>query len=120
MDEQKQDNQLEQQLCADAAFKTYREQCTIEMGGERGLGKSVLVAQQDDDDNFVKAPGLEPHHQFSIISKTLIGEGSYPSAEMQSAYSTVPTNWNSIWIRCAIRKREREKNVKGERRWDNV
>ena len=29
---------------------------------------------------------------FNVISRTLIG-GSYPSAEVQSVYSTAPANW---------------------------
>ena len=37
----------------DIALKTYREQLTIEMGGERGSGISVLVAQHDDDDEYL-------------------------------------------------------------------
>ena len=34
----------------DVAMNNYRGQCTIETGGERGSGRSVLVARQDDDD----------------------------------------------------------------------
>ena len=30
---------------------------------------------------------------FSVVNRTLIGRGSYPSAEMQSMYSTAPANW---------------------------
>ena len=53
-----------------------------------------------------KAPELpEPHHQmqFSIIIRTLV-RSSYPSAEMQSVYSTVPTYWGTfsgsgVWAR---------------------
>ena len=38
-----------------------------------------------------KAPELETYHQmqFSVIS----GHSSYPSAEMQSAYSIAPPDW---------------------------
>ena len=36
---------------------------------------------------FPKAPGLEPHHQI------VVGGEFYPSAEMQSVYSTVPADW---------------------------
>ena len=47
---------------------------------------------------------LEPQHQiFSVIFRTLVGGGSYPSAEMPSVYSTVPadcamrdTRWNGV------------------------
>ena len=35
----------------DVALKTYREQWTIETGGERGSGRSVQVAWHDDDDD---------------------------------------------------------------------
>ena len=52
---------------------------------------------------FPKAPTLlEPHHQmkFCDISRTLVrgggggggGERSYPSADMQSVYSTAPAD----------------------------
>ncbi len=30
---------------------------------------------------------------FSVISRTLVREGSYPSAEVQSVYSTAPADW---------------------------
>ena len=30
---------------------------------------------------------------FSVISRTFMGGGSYPSAEKQSVYSTAPINW---------------------------
>ena len=30
---------------------------------------------------------------FSVISRTLVGGGSYPSAEKQSVYSTAPADW---------------------------
>ena len=40
---------------------------------------------------FPKAPALlECHHQlFSVISRTLVGGGLTPTAEMQSVYSTI-------------------------------
>ena len=39
---------------------------------------------------FPKAPALlKPHHH----NRTLVGGGSYPSAEKQSVYSTAPANW---------------------------
>ena len=43
---------------------------------------------------FPKAPGLEPRNQmlYTIKSRTRV-EGSYPSTEMQSAYSTAPADW---------------------------
>ena len=55
MDEQRQDDQLEPIYNSsvpiqDVAFKTFREQWTIETGGERGSGRSVLAVQHDDDD----------------------------------------------------------------------
>ena len=34
--------------------------------------------------------------QFSDISRTLIGERSDPSVEMQSVYSTSPADWASL------------------------
>ena len=35
----------------DITLKTYREQWRIETGGERGSGRSLLVARHDDDDD---------------------------------------------------------------------
>ena len=45
---------------------------------------------------FLKALGLEPHHrmQFIVLSRKLV-ERSYPSAEMQSVYSTALTDWDA-------------------------
>ena len=56
MDEKRQENPLEPIYNSsvpiqDVDLKTYRERCTIETGGERGSGKSVLAAQHDDDDD---------------------------------------------------------------------
>ena len=42
---------------------------------------------------FPRTLELEPHHlmEFSVISKTFVGGGGpYPTAEMQSVYSTAP------------------------------
>ena len=55
MDKQRQDNQLDPIYNSsvpiqDVALKTYRKRWTIEMGGKRGSGRSVLVAWHDDDD----------------------------------------------------------------------
>ena len=57
MDAQRLDNQLEpidgsSVLMQDVAWKTCREQWTIETGDERGSGKSVLAARHDDDDDI--------------------------------------------------------------------
>ena len=54
MDEQRQDDQLEpiynsSVLIQDIALKTSREQWTIEKGGERGSGRSMLAVRHDDD-----------------------------------------------------------------------
>ena len=56
MDEQRQDDQQEH-ICncsmpiQDVALKTYWERWTIETGGVRGSGRSLLVVRQDDDDD---------------------------------------------------------------------
>ena len=57
MDEQRQDDQLKpiynsSELIQDIALKTSQEQWTIEMGGKRGSGRSILAAQHDDDDDY--------------------------------------------------------------------
>ena len=55
MDKQRQDDQLEA-ICnssvsiQDVVLKTYREQWTIEAGGERESGRSMLAVQYDNDD----------------------------------------------------------------------
>ena len=38
---------------------------------------------------FLKIPGLELHHQMVSYPGYKMEGGSYPSAEMQSAYSTI-------------------------------
>ena len=52
MDEQRQDDQLEPIYVSiqDITLKTCREQWTIDMGGGKGSGRSVLAARHDDDD----------------------------------------------------------------------
>ena len=52
MDEQRQDDQLEPMYnCSvpiqDLAYKIFRERWTIETGGERGSGRSMVVARYD-------------------------------------------------------------------------
>ena len=51
MDEQKQDDQLEPVPIQDVALKTYRKQWTIENGGEKGSGISVLMARLDSENH---------------------------------------------------------------------
>ncbi len=56
IDEQRQDDQLEPIYNSavpilDLALKTYRERWTIETGGERGSGRFVLAARNDDDED---------------------------------------------------------------------
>ena len=36
---------------------------------------------------------------FKVISRTLIGVGSYPPAEMQSVYSTNPPDWSWFLVK---------------------
>ena len=38
-------------LIQDVALKTYRKRWTIEKGGGRGPGRSVLMVRHDDDDD---------------------------------------------------------------------
>ena len=56
IDEQRQDDQLEPIYNSsvpiqDVALKACRERWMIETGGEKGSGRSVLVARHDDDDD---------------------------------------------------------------------
>ena len=41
---------------------------------------------------FTKATELEPHHQIVSYTAYSLRKGSYPSLEMQSVYSTAPTD----------------------------
>ena len=63
MDEQRQDNQQEPIYNSsvpiqDIAWKISWEQWTIEMGGKRESGRSVLAAQHDDDDRINQKENL--------------------------------------------------------------
>ena len=56
MDEQRQDNQQEctynsSVLILDVALKTYWVQWTIEKGGKKWSGRSMLMVRHDDDDD---------------------------------------------------------------------
>ena len=49
---------------------------------------------------YSASPKLQHHWNiaiilFSVISRTLVVVGSYPSEEMQSGYSTAPADWAS-------------------------
>ena len=60
MDEPRQYDQLEpiynsSAPIQDVALKTPREQWTIETGGKRGSGRSVLAARRDDDDDDMES-----------------------------------------------------------------
>ena len=62
-DEQRQNDQLESIYnrsvpMQDIARKISRERRTIETGGEKGSGKSVLAARHDDDDDDENANNL--------------------------------------------------------------
>ena len=57
MDEQRQDDQLETTYSSsvpirDVALKTYQKWRTIEKGGEKRSGISVLMVWHDDDDSY--------------------------------------------------------------------
>ena len=62
MGEQRQDDQLEPTYNSsvpiqDVALKTYRERWTIEKGGKRGSGISMLMVRHDDGDDDQSTPG---------------------------------------------------------------
>ena len=42
---------------------------------------------------FHKVPVLPDHQIVYVNSRTLVEEGSYPSAEKKSVYSTAPSDW---------------------------
>ena len=57
MDKQRQDDQLDPIYNSsvpiqDVVLKTYRERWTIETGGKRRSGRSLLVARHVDDDDI--------------------------------------------------------------------
>ena len=69
MDEQRQDDQLEptyniSMLIQNVALKTCRNQWTIEKGGEKGSGISVLMMRQDNDDDDLKKKKSLPLQQY--------------------------------------------------------
>ena len=80
MNEQKQDDQLEPTYnCSvpiqDVALKTYREQETIEIGGQSGPGGFAPTAWHDDDDDDEFLTDYDHHHfgdHFFIIIKISI------------------------------------------------
>ena len=84
MDKHMQDNQLESTykssvLIQDVALKTYHERWTIEKGGGRGSGRSVLMAGHDDDDGFYGIPTIvgylmpNPLYTYILIYMTWFG-----------------------------------------------
>ena len=48
---------------------------------------------------------------YSVISRTLIGGGSYPSAGKQSVYSTAPADWAIYWNDITWRKKREKKEL---------
>ena len=60
----------------DVALKTYRERWTIERGGRRGSGRSVLAVRHDDDESysFVLSWTLEKSNSFI---QTFLGVEKY-------------------------------------------
>ena len=50
---------------------------------------------------------------FSVIFRTLIGWGSYPSAEMQSVYSTALADWASHLAKTYIHNRCADGGARG-------
>ena len=59
-------------LVQDVALKTYREWWTIEKGGGRGLGRSVLVAWQDNDDSKDHFIHLQWIFRVNIVSNVFL------------------------------------------------
>ena len=83
MDEQKQDDQLKSIYNSsvpiqDVALKTYWKWWTIEMGGERASGRSMLMVRYDDEyqensintihDKFI-SPAGQLDHQILILNR---------------------------------------------------
>ena len=74
MDEQRQDDQLEPTHSSsvpiqDVVLKTCRKQWTIEKGGEKGSGISVLMVRHDDDDEVKRDTGsLLPPYKGQEVS----------------------------------------------------
>ena len=53
-------------LIQDIALKTFWEQWTIETGGERGSGRSVLAEQHDDNDDVVNSVLRQKTNKFLL------------------------------------------------------
>ena len=69
------------------------------LSGATTLGQSGPESEGNKGySTFPKALALlEPQHKIiSVISRTLIGWGSYSSAEMQSVYFTAPADWATL------------------------
>ena len=59
-----------------------------------------------------KTPSLvQPHHIFSVIFRTFVGGGSYPSVEMQSVYSTAPPDFARMKVRYGRSGVERKRQI---------
>ena len=77
MDEQRQEDQLDSIYNSpvpirDVALKTCWERWTIEKGGGRGSGRSVQVAQQDDDDEYNRNIVLDRNtSQYTTVKNVL-------------------------------------------------
>ena len=63
---------------------------------------------------------------FNVISRTFVGRGSYPSAEMQSVYSTASANWtkkrerdthtHKVYTQTREREKERDRHANKEKK----
>ena len=62
------------------------------MGSQQLLSFKVSGPRSNGNEEALYNPGLESHHQMVLyhIQEISLEWGSYPSAKMQSMYSTVP------------------------------
>ena len=79
--EQMQDDQLEpifnsSVLIQGVALKTHRERWTIEKDSGRGSGRSVLVAQHDDDGSWRPKSRVTQRFPFQLLLLWGVGKGA--------------------------------------------
>ena len=82
-------------------------------------GATVLVEREPGNEGvFYISPNLQEWslniRLFNIISRTLIGGESYPSADIQSVYSTAPVNWGEERGRWERREETGRQERRGE------
>ena len=100
MDEQRQDDQLEPiynstVLILHVAWNTSQERWTIETGGERVSGRSVLAAWHDDGDDDDDKTKKHKKHFLNLwfIKITFFGHYHSCTDSQDSSYQRMEVDW---------------------------